>query len=476
MSEVQVSSSFGAIGNVWDDLANTVKIEFGAITYRNWLGHLRFKSYEVDEDGEGNVLTLEAPTKFISQWIETNYAASLITLCTRNGIDVRRIIIEVNSNAAVATTQQSPTTDLNEYSKQNYKTDEASNDGPCDVFDFNLDPKFIFDNFVVGASNKVAYSAAMAVASGEGSNKITSNILYIHGVVGQGKTHLLQAIASFVKSNTGKKITYLSAEKFMHLYLKYMRANNLIGFKEKIKSCEIFLVDDLQFICGKVATQQEFSNLLSALTEANKTVVISSDINPFMLQLDARSKSRLVGGFVVEITASDYDLRLNILKLRRSYSSVAIADEVLDFIAKNIVSSNRELEGALNKLIAYANFEDSAITMSSAQNLLKANLESAQTTIDIEHIIAVVAKFYSINTGDITSKSRSAKFILPRQISAYFAKHLTTKSLYDIGQALGKRDHASIIYYVKQVDKKILTDPKLECSIQEIELLIKNVG
>ena len=443
--------------NIWEHITETVKLEFGAITYRNWLGHLKFKSCNDD------ILHLDAPTKFIGEWIETNYQSALVTLFSRSGLNIKDIVINVNDNL--------PITLNSDESQRSYKDDSTNIDVTCDIFNFNLDPKLIFKNFVVGSSNRVAYHASLAVAKGDTQN-IAANILYIHGNVGQGKTHLLQSMACHIKSIGEKKILYLSAEKFMHLYLKYMRLNNLIGFKEKIKSCDIFLIDDIQFICGKVATQQEFSNLLSALTEANKLVVISSDINPFMLQLDSRSKSRLIGGFVVEIVPSDYDLRLSILESRRKNAAVNIPDAVLEFIAKNITASNRELEGALNKLIAYSNFESSDITLQSAQNLLKVNLESAQTKISLDHIIVSIAKYFNIEVNNITSKSRSAKFILPRQLTAYFAKLLTTKSLYDIGQSLGKRDHASVIYYIKQIDRKLIEDAKLEHQILEIKALI----
>jgi chromosomal replication initiator protein len=452
MQEAQ-SLLYNSRNTIWNDVALALRKEVGELNYRNWLGHLTFKS--IDE----NVLILSAPTKFIREWIETNYLHIVSKVCKNFGLVAETIQIEVNAvSVPVANSNRQIEGEVKEVQSQ------------CDIFDFNLDPRFVFDAFVVGQSNKVAYSAAKAVAE----NKLPTNILYIHGAVGQGKTHLLQAIASQIQNlDAVRKLVYLSAEKFMHLFLKYLRANDLIGFKEKIKSCDIFLVDDLQFICGKAATQQEFSNLLSALTEANKIVVISSDSTPFALQLDARSKSRLIGGLVVEITQSDYDLRLSILESKASRADTNVATEVLELIAKNITSSNRELEGALNKLIAYASFEQTQITIADAANLLKSNLDAGQAVVDLEKIINVVSAYFSIDSSDILSKSRSAKFTIPRQICALLAKSLTTKSLVDIGLALGKRDHASVIYYIKQIEQKRKSDPSLDKQIQELEALLQ---
>lgn len=439
---------------LWQATQAALQQEFGELTYRNWLSHLKLKMFE------NNTLTLSAPTKFIGEWIETNYLHVVEKLCSRIGFAFESIQIVIDPTTT-------PTANLNtDVSALTSKVEEA----PCDIFDFNLEPRFVFDNFIVGSSNKVAYSAAKAVAE----NKLgsTSSILYIHGQVGQGKTHLLQAIASYIKAtDKSRKIAYLSAEKFMHMFLKYLRANDLIGFKEKIKSCDVFLVDDLQFICGKAATQQEFSNLLSSLSEANRMVVISSDSNPFGLQLDARSKSRLVGGLVVEITQSDYDLRLKLLQSKAT--GISVGEDVLTFIAQNIATSNRELEGALNKLIAYASFEGTEITLESASNLLKANLDAVVTKIDVDRIINVVASYFSVEPQDITSKSRAAKFTIPRQICAALAKSLTTKSLLDIGQSLGKRDHACVIYYIKQLEKKRSTNIELDKQVRELEALVR---
>ncbi|MDF3047995.1 MAG: dnaA [Candidatus Midichloriaceae bacterium] len=439
--------------SIWNDVALALRKEVGELNYRNWLGHLTFKSIAE------NTLILSAPTKFIREWIETHYLHIISKVCANFGLIAESIQIEVNAVSVPAAN-----------SNRQIESEARDVQSQCDIFDFNLDPRFVFDAFMVGQSNKVAYSAAKAVAE----NKLPTNILYIHGAVGQGKTHLLQAIAAQVQSSgTARKLAYLSAEKFMHLFLKYLRANDLIGFKEKIKSCDIFLVDDLQFICGKAATQQEFSNLLSALTEANKMVVISSDSTPFALQLDARSKSRLIGGLVVEITQSDYDLRLAILQSKVSRAGVDVDTQVLELIAKNIVASNRELEGAINKLIAYASFEQTEITTADAANLLKSNLDAGQVTIDLEKIVNVVSAYFSIDSADILSKSRSAKFTIPRQICALLAKNLTTKSLVDIGIGLGKRDHASVIYYIKQIEQKRKSDPNLDKQIQEIEALLQ---
>lgn len=442
----------------WEQLLSSLLSEFGELTFRNWFSHLRFVNIEE------TTLTLSAPTKFIGEWIETNYSRAILANSSKCGVALERVNFLIIPNAP-STNSTTPT----QQASQSTQTQAEK----CDIFDFTIDPRFTFDNFVVGACNKVAASASKMIAE-QGKIMGASNILYIHSPVGFGKTHLLQAVTSHVQKNSPqKKIAYLSAEKFLHIYIKSLRNNDLVSFKEKIKSCDILLIDDLQFICGKAATQQEFGNLLSALIESNKTVVISADVNPFALNLDTRSKSRLVGGLVVEIQPSPYELRLEILKSKAREMDANVSEDVLHFVATNITSSNRELEGAFSRIVTYASFEGTSPSLEMAQSLLNAHVAANRTEISVTDVISKVAKYFDIAESDITSKSRAAKFTIPRQVCACLAKSLTTNSLVDIGFALGKRDHASVIYYVKQIEKKIESDKQLSSQLNEIKVLLQ---
>jgi chromosomal replication initiator protein len=220
----------------------------------------------------------------------------------------------------------------------------------CNIFDFTLDPNLILKNFTVNESNKVAHTVATAFAQ----NKQTNNLLYIQGNVGVGKTHLLQSITAHIKTiNPKRKVAYLSAEKFMQLYIRAVRDNNIILFKEKLRTADLLLIDDLQFICGKNSTEQELIGTISALTESNKQVVVSCNSSPYELNLDTRTKSRLAGGLVVNIAQPDYSLRYKILQSRVTGLNIFVPDEILQFIASTITSNIRELEGAFNKLVSH---------------------------------------------------------------------------------------------------------------------------
>lgn len=452
----QISVTAPENNHFWDSLLSSLSSEFGELTYKNWFSHLSF--LDIDE----GVLYLSAPTRFISEWIETNYGRYIVSHASKFGVNVSRVDIKV-----IPSNNPRPVASVSSAAQEQVSSEK------CDIFDFNIDPRFTFENFVVGASNKVAASAAKMIAE-KGQIPGSSNILYIHSPVGFGKTHLLQATTSYIKQHSpNKRVAYLSAEKFLHMYLKSLRNNELVSFKEKMKSCDVLLIDDIQFICGKNATQQEFGNLLSALIESNKTVVISADVNPFALNLDNRSKSRLVGGLVVEIQESPYELRLEILKSKAKAMDMDVSEDVLHFIASNIASSNRELEGAFSRIVTYSSFEGTPPSLEMAQTLLNAHVAANKTEISIQDIVSKVAQYFDITDSDVKSKSRAAKFTIPRQICAYLSKTLTTNSLVDIGFALGKRDHASVIYYIKQIEKRIAEDSKLQSQVLEIRNSIK---
>lgn len=441
----------------WKAISQQLLHEFGEPIYKSWLLHI--KPTEL-KDG---VLTVTVPSNFISEWIKTNYFNDITNIVSSINPLIKQLDIQVRATTNLSTAS------ANDLPVAPEKID-FDNKPTCEITSSLLDPKFIFNNFVVGNANKVAFSAAKAIAE-ESNAIIANNILYIQAPVGMGKTHLIQAIASHIKQNSpNKKIAYLSAEKFMHLYVKAIKNNELVDFKEKLRSVELFLLDDLQFICGKTSTQQEFINTFNALTEANKKVVLSSDHSPYALNLDQRSISRLAGGLVVEIKPSDYDLRKQILYSKSTLYNVPVPDKVIELLAEKITSSNRELEGSLNKLITYCTLEETEITLEAANNILKDNIEAHINDITVEEIIERVAKFYNIKISDITSKSRAAKFAKPRQVAAYLAKKLTTKSLQDIGFKLGNRNHATILYSVRKLEESLKTDLKLASEIQNIPL------
>ena len=440
--------------SLWQNAIVSLKETYGELTFRNWFSHLAIISLT------NGILTFSAPSRFIREWICNNYLDDIKSILELLDPTISAISIEVIESAPA-------------HQRAESFVQPKEIEINCDIFSYPLDERLSFENFAVGDSNRIAFSACTMVAKNEKSIAST-NIIYMHSSVGMGKTHLLQAVASHIRADSSDKrsVLYLSAEKFMHMYLKYLRANDLIGFKEKLKSSDILLIDDLQFICGKAATSQEFSNILTALSDANKCVIISSDSSPFKLELDQRSKSRLVGGLVIEIEPSDYELKISILRKKCTQMGMQLSDDVLALIADKVSSSNRELEGALTKLITFASLSGQDANLELANKILKENFASNDAALTPESILDHVAQYFDVDVTAIKSKSRAAGTVLPRQIAAYLLKTLTTKSLQDIGKMLGGRDHASVIYYCKQIGAKLMSDSKVILAIDEIKAKI----
>ena len=290
-----------------------------------------------------------------------------------------------------------------------------------------------------------------------------------------GKTHLLQSITAHVQAeHPNRNVIYLSAEKFMQLYIRAVRDNDILSFKEELRSARLLLIDDLQFICGKSSSEQELIGTISALTESNKQVVIACNSSPYDLNLDTRTKSRLTGGLVVNITQADYSLRLKILQSRATRLDILVPGEILQFVADNITSNIRELEGAFNKLVSYCSITEQPMSFEATKEILQDNIAAHTRQININQILEHVASFYSVKVADIQSKKRNAHFVLPRQIAAYIAKQLTTLSLQEIGLQLGNKDHATVIYSIKKVEEKITYDPVFANVISKIMSPLKN--
>ena len=451
---------------VYRALFEKIKEEYGDTVFFNWFSHISFKSF-VDHN-----LTLIAPSKFIREWIISNYFTKIYKILELfNGL-VKRIdiIVEHSEHNNVL---QNP---LKDKEKANSVIKLKNTD-----FTSLFDSRFSFDNFIVGASNKMAFVAAQNIA-GLNHNlhgaAINCDILFIHGAVGMGKTHLLYSIAnSMINLMPNKTVGYLSAEKFMHRYMIAVRKNDLINFKENLRSLDILLFDDLQFICDKSSTQKEFANTINALIESNKKIVIACDRSPYNLDLDVRTKSRMANGVIAEIQPADFDLRLEILKRKADFIQVKIEDEILSYLATHVSSSIRELEGSLNKLVTYCSLNEMSITLEVCKNTLKDCIKSHEQDISVAKIIQIVADSNDVIKNDILSKSRLAKLVYLRQMIAYLAKDITKSSLQEIGKSLGGKDHATVIYYIRQFEQKIERRPQIVNELEQIKRLVKkNLG
>lgn len=423
---------------------------YGEATYNSWLSSLRFISSR-----NGEVL-LSVSTRFIKEWIAVHYMEKVLSLWQNEDNSICSIDIQV-----VEEKDSHPNIMLKSKEEINHNLGSP------------LDPRFTFDNFVVGKPNELAFTAAKRVA--ESIDPIQgSNPLFLYGGVGLGKTHLMHAVAWYIVNSTSvkRKVVYLSAEKFMYQYITALRSKDIMLFKEQFRSVDVLMVDDVQFISGKDSTQEEFFHTFNALIDQNKQLIISADRSPSDLDgVEERIKSRLGWGLVADINETTFELRLGILQSKVEQMNIYIPKDVLEFLARNIKSNIRELEGALNK-VAHTSLIGRSMTVESASDTLIDLLRSNHKSITIEEIQKKVADFFNIKVADIHSNRRLRSFARPRQIAMYLAKKFTQKSLPDIGRSFGGRDHATVIHAVKQIESFIKSDPKFA---DEINLLTKTL-
>lgn len=320
-----------------------------------------------------------------------------------------------------------------------------------------LDSRFTFENFVVGKPNELAYAAALRVAE---SAKPLFNPLFLYGGVGLGKTHLMHAIAWHIKKcHPDRKVIYLSAEKFMYQFVRALRFKDTVAFKEQFRSVNVLMIDDVQFIGGKETTQEEFFHTFNALVDNNHQIIISADKSPADLErMEDRLKSRLGWGLVADIHPTTYELRIGILQAKAESMGVEIPKEVIEFLAFKISSNVRELEGALNRIIAHATLVGRSITVDTTQEVLRDLLKANDRRVTIEDIQKRVAEYYNIKTSDMQSARRLQNIARPRQVAMYLAKILTSRSLPDIGRKFGGRDHTTVLHSVRKVQEIYLND------------------
>jgi chromosomal replication initiator protein len=330
-----------------------------------------------------------------------------------------------------------------------------------------LDPRFTFDNFVVGKPNELAYAAARRVAEAETA---PFNPLFLYGSVGLGKTHLMHAIAWHLRTHCPKKrVIYLSAEKFMYQFVRALRTKDTMAFKEQFRTVDVLMIDDVQFISGREATQEEFFHTFNALVDHNRQVVISADKSPSDLEgVDERMRSRFGWGLVADIHPTTYELRLGILQAKAEQVGVPVPLKVIEFLAHKITSNVRELEGALNRIVAHATLVGRSVTLETTQEVLHDLLRASDRRVTIEEIQKRVAEHFNMRLADMTSARRARAVARPRQVAMYLAKQLTSRSLPEIGRKFGGRDHTTVMHAVRKVDELKASDPSFA---EDVELL-----
>lgn len=437
------------IMDLWKKIHADMRQEFGEAIFRSWLKPLELQAYY------HGTMEVSVPTRFMRDWIQNHYAERILEMCKEVNQDIKRLQIVVVQGAIIDDfemdkgVQAMPKASANE----NLLREIAEISSP-------LDERFKFENFVVGKPNALAHAAARRVVE---TDAVPFNPLFIYGGVGLGKTHLMHAIAHSIKEQTPKKtVMYLSAEKFMYQFVRALRANETMNFKECFRSVDVLMMDDIQFIAGKESTQEEFFHTFNALVDQNKQIIISADKSPSDLTgIDERLRSRLAWGLVADIHPTTYDLRLGILQSKRAQLEANVPDSVLEFLALKVTSNIREMEGALNRIVAHADVAKQDITLESTQEVLQDLLRAHDRRITIDEIQRKVAEHYNLRLTDMHSSRRARNVARPRQIAMYLAKQLTARSLPEIGRKFGGRDHTTVMHAVRKVEELIEADAQI---------------
>ncbi|MCB1651403.1 MAG: chromosomal replication initiator protein DnaA [Alphaproteobacteria bacterium] len=432
------------IMKLWNVVHNDMRGEFGEAIFRSWLKPLTLQAFY------HGTMEVSVPTRFMRDWIQNHYAERILAMCVEASEEIKRLQIVVVQNAII---DDEPIEAKPAKANQNKKIDLSEVSSP-------LDPRLTFESFVVGKPNALAHAAARRVVE---SMSVPFNPLFIYGGVGLGKTHLMHAIAHAIEDQYPEKtVMYLSAEKFMYQFVKALRSDSTMAFKEQFRSVDVLMIDDIQFIAGKESTQEEFFHTFNALVDQNKQIIISADKAPGDLAgVDERLRSRLAWGLVADIHPTTYELRLGILQSKRAQLGADVPDSVLEFLALKVTSNIRELEGALNRIVAHADVSKSAITLESTQEVLQDLLRAHDRRITIDEIQRKVAEHYNLRMADMHSARRARNVARPRQVAMYLAKQLTARSLPEIGRKFGGRDHTTVMHAVRKVEELIEEDAQI---------------
>ncbi|HZQ13952.1 MAG TPA: chromosomal replication initiator protein DnaA [Pseudolabrys sp.] len=461
----------------WSKVKERLRAEVGDDVYSSWFARM---DLEAIEDGG---VRLSVPTRFLKSWIQSHYAERVLACWQAENGAITRVELIVRSAVLRSAVPNKPKAELEAPAGNGRFPSAIGNGRALHMGDGNghetlggspLDARLTFDSFVVGRSNTLAHAAAKQVAAAKRSDPVMFNPLYIHAGVGLGKTHLLQAVTWAGNAVGERKMLYLTAEKFMYGFVSALRTQTALAFKETLRGIGVLVIDDLQFLQGK-STQAEFCHTLNALIDAGRQVVIASDRPPSELEsLDDRVRSRLAGGLVVEMGPLGEELRFEILKARvqaarAHHPSFDVPLPVLGYIAKTVTHNGRDLEGALNRLLAHNKLTGQSVTLEMAEREVRDLIRPQEPKrVKIEDIQRVVARQYNVSRSDLLSSRRTANVVRPRQVAMYLAKTLTLRSLPEIGRRFGGRDHTTVLHAVRKIEGLVGNDMALA---EEIEIL-----
>ena len=441
----------------WNLVQSKMQVKLGNDIYESWLKKIKFL------EEFNNYLLLSVPTRFIRDWITSRYLDQILQIIREYKKDIIRIEFKISDKNI----------DLNE--KKTNDTDSDLKENISFIKDSYLqynriDPNKRFDNFITSSSNKLAYEASLKVSE----NISHYNPLYIYGGVGMGKTHLLNSIGLELKNSN--KVMFISAERFMYQFVKSIKSNDMVKFKEYFRNTDILLIDDIQFISGKEAMQEEFFHTFNALLDKGSQIIVSADRAPNnLLRIQERIKSRFSGGLVVDIQKPDLELRkkiveMKIYELNNFYSDQhQLSKEIQDFISTEITTSIRELVGAINRIVSFSRIYNKIPSLAETKIVLKDLLNLPENKVTIDKIQTIVCKFFKISKNEMLSSRRSRYLVRPRQTAIYLSKILTSKSLPEIGREFSNRDHTTIIHSVKTIEKIKSHDIEMTDNINKLK-------
>ncbi len=484
-----------AMGEAWMRICRRLRLELGEDVFSSWFGCLELDALS------GEDACLSVPTKFLKSWIQSHYTDKILQALASEFPTIKRVSVNVRSSTRPAAPQRAtgghldpdPSGDADSVRGRNLTSlassaqmvtsapampsskKTASMEGyEAEILSGSpLDRRLIFSNFLVGASNQLAYAAAQRLTLAAPGDPLLFNPLYLHASVGLGKTHLLQAVAH-AASSAKHRVIYLTAERFMYGFVAALKAQTAIAFKERLRAIDLLVIDDIQFLQGK-SIQQEFCHTLNALIDSRRQIVIAADRPPSDLEsLEERVRSRLAGGLCIEIGGLDEALRIKILEARIAaaklvHQTFEVPAAVVAYVASAVQTNGRDLDGAVNRLLAHASLNGAPLSMETAERAIRDLVRTPEPKkIKIEDIQKLVASHFNVSRADILSSRRTATVVRPRQIAMYLSKLLTPRSLPEIGRRFGGRDHTTVLHAVRKITGLVTTDGTLS---EEVELL-----
>jgi len=435
----------------WNEVLKNFKTTFGNDVYESWLKNINLKKEF------NHYVVLTAPTRFVRDWIVSRYADKMLDIIQTFKKSIQRIEFFIEESKEKS-------------DKIDFRRDSQISSIENSLLNYNrFNLNNSFDHFMVGESNELAYTAARKVCT----QSSHYNPLFIYSVVGMGKTHLLNAIGLDIENS--KQVMFISAERFMYHFIRSIKSNDMVKFKDFFRKANVFIIDDIQFVAGKEAMQEEFFHTFNALIERGSQIVVASDRSPSNLdRVQGRIKSRLSGGLVIDIQPPDLNLRIKILRskfedIKKNFNeNYNLNDEVFKFLATEITSSIREMVGALNRVLAFSKINTKSPNIYECKRILKDFINDNKKSINVESIQNIVAVYFNLNIQEMLSPRRSRSLARPRQIAMYLAKKYTTNSLPEIGRKFSNRDHTTVIHAVKKINELVKNDNEIKHSITEI--------